>query len=154
MRYTYVLTFEDPVRQRDHVACKIGTTEDVDSRLRTLQTGNPSRLFLVALFHGAAISECLLHQWFCDSNIHGEWFWLSASCRAELLSCMSAAELEELSSVMLRHARRGAWLRDDVDTEAMSKRSPGALASILKRARGPFMRDFDRPGCAGGRGGR
>lgn len=53
---------------------KIGRAEDVDARLRELQTGNPQKLTLLATMRGGRAAERTLHARFRTSRIRGEWF--------------------------------------------------------------------------------
>jgi hypothetical protein len=51
---------------------KIGRSTDVPARIRTLQTGCPSPIRLIALLEGDRESEW--HQRFAEHRVHGEWF--------------------------------------------------------------------------------
>ena len=53
---------------------KIGTALDVESRRRTLQTGNPERLTVIRTEPGDATRERELHERFASCRIAGEWF--------------------------------------------------------------------------------
>ena len=54
---------------------KIGYTSDTpQSRIRVMQTGNPSRLRLLASMEGTEADEAELHERFEDARIRGEWF--------------------------------------------------------------------------------
>ena len=61
---------------------KIGISVDVDKRLRTLQTGNPDELEIVASVGpfskpGEARKwEKWLHRALEDRHIRDEWFWI------------------------------------------------------------------------------
>lgn len=57
---------------------KIGVSKDPLSRLRTLQTGSPSPLRLIATAFGGYAKEAELHQRFEDARIDGEWFYATA----------------------------------------------------------------------------
>ena len=62
-----------------HGNFKIGITQDVDERLRQLQTGNASLLVAVFVRHFSSESESRLCETHCHSAlhlhaIHGEWF--------------------------------------------------------------------------------
>lgn len=62
------------IRCGDYV--KIGVTNDVDKRLKQLQTGNPSQLVLeyVEARYKPEKAEKWLHQVFQHKRINGEWF--------------------------------------------------------------------------------
>lgn len=53
---------------------KIGSTDNIVQRMRSLQTGQPVRLRLMRLFDGSASDEKTLHQRFKETAISGEWF--------------------------------------------------------------------------------
>lgn len=55
---------------------KIGVARDAQARLRTLQTGSPEKLSLVAVIrtHDASGLERALHAEFRSARSHGEWF--------------------------------------------------------------------------------
>mgnify|MGYP000564849394 FL=1 len=54
---------------------KIGyTSGSPRERMRTLQTGSPSRLELVASFDGGESLEKAFHKAFSPLRLHGEWF--------------------------------------------------------------------------------
>lgn len=54
---------------------KIGYTTDVIARLAQLQTGSANELHLLAVIERAAPSlERLLHSFFAETRVRGEWF--------------------------------------------------------------------------------
>ena len=56
---------------------KIGYSEDektLYARKQFLQVGNPEKLKLIGLFEGDKEDEQLIHGWFLDRHIRGEWF--------------------------------------------------------------------------------
>ena len=64
-------------------AVKIGRSNDVGARVRTLQTANPESLLLLATINGEDWEEKQLHKKFAHLLIKGrrEWF----QCTAELM---------------------------------------------------------------------
>lgn len=68
---------------------KVGTSQDVRARLRTLQTGCPEPLQLLAVMRGGRAEEAEVHRLFDYLRIHGEWF------RAEPELMRFIASLEE-----------------------------------------------------------
>lgn len=53
---------------------KIGWSQDPEKRLRELQTGNPDRLEIHAIFPASQSVERGLHDLFKDLAVRGEWF--------------------------------------------------------------------------------
>lgn len=53
---------------------KIGVSTDVPSRIRSLQTGIPQPLILLATFPGCRSKERRLHERLARYRIRGEWF--------------------------------------------------------------------------------
>ena len=53
---------------------KIGRSVDPEKRLKNLQTGNPNRLKLIAVFENQGYREKLLHEELDKFRKKGEWF--------------------------------------------------------------------------------
>jgi hypothetical protein len=55
---------------------KIGVTNNIDKRIKTLQTGNPNIITLEYLDErkNPHKAEKYLHQIFQSNRVHGEWF--------------------------------------------------------------------------------
>jgi hypothetical protein len=68
---------------------KIGMAQDIDKRLRGLQTAHPAKLTLMASCLGGQPVEREYHKRFAEHRLHGEWF----SPAPEIL-----AEIDRLSS--------------------------------------------------------
>lgn len=66
---------------------KIGSASDPGSRLRTLQTGSPERLRLLATMDGGEPFEREMHARFAADRSHGEWFYATP----ELLDLIAGA---------------------------------------------------------------
>ena len=56
---------------------KIGITEDVQQRLRSLQMSSPTPLRLSGTIRGGRRVEAELHERFARIRLHGEWFKLT-----------------------------------------------------------------------------
>lgn len=69
-RKIYVMTFDD-------LHYKIGSTNDVDARQRSLQTAAPYALKVLRYFPASNGMEKHLHNRFWDNRTHGEWFKFS-----------------------------------------------------------------------------
>lgn len=63
---------------------KIGWTRDVKKRLRTLQTGHPFKLEILATTTGGEIAEARYHVKFADYRLKGEWFTPCQAIRSEI----------------------------------------------------------------------
>jgi len=53
---------------------KIGTTDDINKRIATLQTGSPHKLRLIGVIEGDQEKERQLHNFFSAYRLTGEWF--------------------------------------------------------------------------------
>ena len=53
---------------------KIGYTDNVEQRMKLMQTGNPEKLILLHLTRGGKILEEQLHIRFSSYHYRGEWF--------------------------------------------------------------------------------
>jgi len=60
------------LRANDRI--KIGYAEDVAARVKTLQTGSPVPLTLLAAFPGDRATEAALHRRYAHLRVAGEWF--------------------------------------------------------------------------------
>lgn len=68
---------------------KIGLTKgDPQHRLRQLQTGNPNQLHLIAAFTGEPKCEAIIHEFFADDRMKGEWF-SNQACIIESFKCLA-----------------------------------------------------------------
>ena len=73
-----------------HGNVKIGVAEDVQKRIRQLQTGNPNRLYLVSFLrlasrYDADRVEREAHAAYLQDRVSGEWFALSDACATQAL---------------------------------------------------------------------
>ena len=53
---------------------KIGRSINPQKRLKQLQTGNPNKLKLIALFENQGWKEKILHERLSTFRLEGEWF--------------------------------------------------------------------------------
>jgi hypothetical protein len=65
---------------------KIGSANDVSSRIMEIQAGSPFPLRLAAVMEGNRDGEIRLHRRFADERGHGEWFDLSPRLRKFILT--------------------------------------------------------------------
>lgn len=68
------------IQETDSGYIKIGVTENLKLRHRTLQQGNPRVLVMLATMEapGGVEDEHRLHDHFTADRVHGEWFKPSA----------------------------------------------------------------------------
>lgn len=52
---------------------KIGYSNDIDKRLRELQTGSSNELTVVNCLYGNYDTEKIAHKYFKSQNVIGEW---------------------------------------------------------------------------------
>ncbi len=71
------------VRAADRV--KIGKANNVERRLRELQTSAPHALELLAVAQGGLAEEAAYHYRFKADRLHGEWFTFSAALVAHVV---------------------------------------------------------------------
>jgi hypothetical protein len=75
---------------------KIGTAHDPQERLKTLQTGSPVPLVLLARMRGGPILEATLHRHFQSARSHGEWYYLTDDLKEYIRSHAEILERELL----------------------------------------------------------
>lgn len=76
--FVYLITFKDSAYKR---YVKIGVANNVEVRLKTLQTSTPFKLSIMGAFYCRNKNkvEAALHDVFKDKRMCGEWFDLSDS---------------------------------------------------------------------------
>lgn len=62
------------IRQGIFGPVKIGITVDLQHRLKSLQTGSPTPLFVLGTIPGGLNEEKILHSRFKAYRVSGEWF--------------------------------------------------------------------------------
>jgi len=60
---------------------KFGMTADLDSRIRSMQTGCPLEIVVVGYVRGGSSLEAAVHQFFSPHRERGEWFSMHDSMR-------------------------------------------------------------------------
>lgn len=83
MSYVYFLVDSDDQATIDSV--KIGCSEGPESRKQVLQTGNPQKIYLYSCFKGDFETEKMLHEYFSQYRLTGEWFNMRDGGMKELL---------------------------------------------------------------------
>lgn len=80
---------------------KIGYSVDVDSRMKTLQTGFPMKLVLFLVIRGTPELEKQMHKKFVKSRLRGEWFKLSYEVTEFMVATKSMAIKNRRRSINL-----------------------------------------------------
>lgn len=65
-------------------AIKIGVTNNVEKRLRTLQCGNPTKLQIKHTIEGSYKEESILHYHYRKNHLLGEWFTYTDQLQKDL----------------------------------------------------------------------
>lgn len=73
-------------------AVKFGFTKILSERLRSIQTGSPVKLIILASDFGAKAQEKAIHSLLARDRLHGEWFRRSTKA-AELIDAMGKGQL-------------------------------------------------------------
>jgi hypothetical protein len=99
---------------------KIGVTDDVEKRLRNMQTGNHQALAVIRLFEGGEAEERQLHERFADHRLSGEWFSFSKRMLGDvgLAEVKVVAEgqrfLDRMDELSARHAEIGERILEEL----------------------------------------
>lgn len=66
------------IRSSENSYYKIGTTKNIQRRIKELQTGNADKIYLIDYYESdnAFKIEKALHNFFCYTNKFNEWFTL------------------------------------------------------------------------------
>jgi hypothetical protein len=92
-RWVYAVSSEDRPR-----TVKIGLTKQIQSRMKSLQTGSASPLSLRWYGRGGALLEQHLHSHFAGIRVSGEWFDFSAvEDPVELIAAEAVAFLQQFT---------------------------------------------------------
>lgn len=98
---------------------KIGCAYNPFKRLKTLQSGSPTKLKIEALLKGSNKREKQLHKLLGKHRIHGEWFRISPEIEAII------KEVAKPTRVKLLAEKRGASLDlDEMNQEPDARREP------------------------------
>lgn len=98
---------------------KIGCAYNPFKRLKTLQSGSPTKLKIEALLKGSNKREKELHKLLAKHRIHGEWFRISTEIEAII------KEVAKPTRVKLLAEKRGGSLDlGEMNEEPIAKRPP------------------------------
>lgn len=92
---SYVYFVETPL----NCAIKIGTAQDVDKRVASLQTAHPVALNVLLTVPGGRGEESILHARFNSERLHGEWFRGDGVLRSFIASLLSISESERVAEI-------------------------------------------------------
>lgn len=107
---------------------KIGfTTGSPHARLRTLQTGSPCELTLIAVHDGTMEDEKRLHAEFSDSRLHGEWFEMTE----ELFKRLCTIVWVQAKQSILLGEPVDRWVRIGLQSMHESNPLPEELAALI-----------------------
>lgn len=95
---------------------KIGISFNPVARLRTIQTGHPTQLRLLAIDYGGAKKEAELHRLFGNCRLNGEWFSITSSLRRRIEGL--AGTLDDRLAEVRHLNRQNEW--DDVLIERLT----------------------------------
>lgn len=88
------------VMTEDLTQCKIGFSRDPRDRIKSLQTGNASRLHIACIMPGTERLEFRLHDLFRNQRRSGEWFdnsnQLFSKCAAHVIESKLNVELDAI----------------------------------------------------------
>ncbi len=101
---------------------KIGyTATSAEARMATLQTGNPSRLVLLATIAGGRPAESALHAWFAAHRVSGEWFRPASMILAYLLRSDGIGDmLRDAAEWLEARSRSDSFSHSDADIREMA----------------------------------
>lgn len=102
-------------------AVKIGYSKDVDSRIRTLQTGNHETLQLLGTIEGTMQLERLIHDELKRYRVIGEWFDFKRPIRAFVETCISTGDWVKARTV---------WTLPDVARRPSDKHDEAPKPSV------------------------
>jgi hypothetical protein len=131
------------IRAGQHGPVKIGYSDDVASRLLKMQADNHERLTILRLFEGGVIEEAMLHEWFADNWLHGDWFGFSKAMLDDLGLQEVRTKPDELTTALrelvaassVAASRRPPAPEPTSTEKALLTELLGGLVSISKEAR-------------------
>jgi predicted GIY-YIG superfamily endonuclease len=98
---------------------KIGCAYDPFARLKTLQSGSPTKLKIEALLKGSHKRERELHKLLAKHRVRGEWFRICDAIEAIIKEVARPTRVK-----LLAEKRRGAIDLHEMDQEPDAKQQP------------------------------
>lgn len=98
---------------------KIGCAYDPFDRLKTLQSGSPTKLKIEALLKGSNKRERELHKLLAKHRMHGEWFRICPEIEAIIKEVAKPTRVK-----LLGEKRRGPLDLDEMNGEPSAKPDP------------------------------
>ena len=78
-------------------AIKVGRAKNPGNRLRGIQTACPLYIYVLATAPGGAVHERMIHSFFKEDRIHGEWFRATPDL-IDLAVCLSLRAREQFDA--------------------------------------------------------
>jgi hypothetical protein len=123
---------------------KIGYTDGSPStRLKSLQTGNPSALTLLGQHEGGTDVELGLHERFSDQRVHGEWFKPSSRLTEYIKTEASTGKAKR--GKRQETIRHGQWLT--LDNAMIQRLKDGDVSSSESAPSVPEWLDIAWANC-------
>lgn len=98
------------VKGRHHSPIKIGSTQNVEQRMSTLQTFTPDELQLIGHVEGNYKDEALIHRAFSAQHLRSEWFQYSPELE-RVVSQIVSHGLESVRSNLVELGKAGCGIR-------------------------------------------
>lgn len=121
------------IQQGNSGPIKIGyTRDDLYSRLKRLQTGNPLPLKVLAIIDGATTrTEISLHSRFSSCRLNGEWFAPTDELLKFIHEIRSRSHKLELERIYKEYLAAVSKLADDEKEIAIEALQSGSLKSFI-----------------------
>lgn len=85
---------------------KIGTTINVESRIKGLQTGSPIKLKVVGILDGSYATEAGLHDMFNHLHHNGEWFRYTDELKWFIHALRDNPEINNIKTLYMESQRK------------------------------------------------
>ena len=89
---------------------KIGYGGDPESRLSQLQVGNPNELRIMACFSGGQQEEEILHSFWREVRVRGEWFEICDPLIDFIHILVGAKDIQEAIETL-----KASWVQQEAD---------------------------------------
>ena len=96
---------------------KIGVTENIENRIKGLQTGNPEKLICEYIIEGNIEEEKRLHEKFAEYKKEGEWFEFNKRIKAKVVKEMKLLGEKHHSQDTLAYEGKKQQLLDELNNK-------------------------------------